>query len=161
MRSLLYLIAVLVSLFLLLLFGALAGGLVLAPAGTIPSVLGATTGAVVAICVWFKLVGYFVEQEDIHLSNVRPHAAPEAPPSVNVGPPLSARDVRRGNHLMACGIVTFFSALFSTPGIALLVGAAGIVSAVAGFVISLTAAEFPAEDGVVRRVKLLVARTRT
>jgi hypothetical protein len=160
-KSLLYLIAILVSLFLLLLFGALAGGLVLAPAGTVPAVLGATTGAVVAICAWFKLVGYFVELEDIHLSKVRPHAAPEAPPSVEIGPPLPARDVRRGNHMMACGIVTFLSALFSAPGIALLVGAAGIMSVIAGFVISLTAAEFPSEDGVVRRVKLLLAKART
>ena len=39
MKSLLYLTAILVSLFLLLLFGALAGGLVLAPAGIVPAVL--------------------------------------------------------------------------------------------------------------------------
>jgi hypothetical protein len=63
--------------------------------------------------------------------------------------------------MMACGIVTFLSALFSAPEVALLVGAAGIMSAVAGFVISLTAAEFPSEDGVVRRVKLLLAKART
>jgi hypothetical protein len=160
MKSLLYLIAILVSLILLLLFGALAGWLFLLPAGELPAVLGATAGAVVAICVWFKLVGYFVELEDMHLSGVRPQPAPEATRTAEVGPALSARDVRRGNHMMACGIVTFVSALFSAPGVALLVGTAGIASVVAGFVISLTAAELPSEEGVVRRVKLLLARPR-
>jgi hypothetical protein len=161
MRSLLYLTAVLVSLFLLPLFGALAGGIILSPAGTLPALFGAAAGAVVATCAWFRVVGYFVELEDDHLSRAGSHPAPETPPHVGVGPDLSAGDARRGNHMMACGIVTLISAMFSPPGFMLLVGAAGVVAAVAGFVISLAAAEFPSEEGMLRRVKLLVAKTRS
>lgn len=160
MKSLLYLAAILVSFFLLLLFGALAGGIVLSAAGSLAALFGATAGAVVGVCAWFKVVGYLVELEDIHLCGGRSPVLPEARRQADAGPMLSGGDVRRGNHLMASGVVTFVSALFSPPGIALLVGAAGIVSVVAGFVISLAAAEFPSEDGTMRRVKLLVARPR-
>ena len=161
MYSLLYLIAVLVSLFFLLLFGALAGGVLLSPAGTVGALLGVTAGAVVGICVWFKVVGYFVELEDAHLRDTGTAAAQEPPRPADGSPTLSARDVRRGNHIMVCGMVTFVSALFSAPGVSLLVGAAGVLIAVVGFIISLTAAELPSEEGTLRRVKLLVARTRT
>ena len=160
MYSLLYLFAVLVSLFFLLLFGAFAGGVVLSPAGTAGALLGATGGAVAGICVWFKVVGYFVDLEDAYLSDTGAAAAQEPPRPVVGGTALSARDVRRGNHIMVCGIVTFVSAFFGPPGVALLVGAAGVLSAVAGFVISLTAAELPSEEGTLRRVKLLLARPR-
>jgi hypothetical protein len=160
MKSLLYLAAILASFFILLLFGALAGGIILYPAGTAAALLGGTTGAVVGVCAWFKLVGYFVELEDSHLSSGRSLVTPEAHRAADAGPALSSRDMRRGNHLMVCGVVTFFSALLSSPGIALLVGTAGIVSVVAGFIISLTAAEFPSEEGILRRVKLMAARPR-
>jgi hypothetical protein len=159
-KSLLYLVAILASFFILLLCGTLAGGVILYPAGTAAALLGATAGAAVGVCVWFKLVGYFVELENIHLSSGRSPVTPEAERPADPGPALSSRDVRRGNHLMACGVVTFFSSLFSSPGMALLVGTAGIVSIVAGFIISLTAAEFPSEDGILRRVKLLATRAR-
>jgi hypothetical protein len=158
--SLLYLIAVLASLFFLLVFGSLAGGVLLSPAGPAGALLGATAGAVVGICVWFKVVGYFVDLEDAYLSDTRAAAAQEPPRPADVLPALPARDVRRGNHIMVCGIVTFVSALFSAPGVGLLVGAAGVSIAVAGFVISLTAAELPSEEGTLRRVKLLLARPR-
>lgn len=157
----LYLVAILASFFVLLLFGALAGGLILYPAGTGAALLGVTCGGAVGVCAWFKLVGHLVELEDAHLSGGRPPVTPEAHRPADAGPALSSRDMRRGNHLMACGVVTFISSLFSPPGVALLVGAAGVVSVVAGFVISLTAAEFPSEDGIVRRVKLLAGRGRT
>jgi hypothetical protein len=131
----------------------------LSPAGTLPALFGATAGAVVAICVWFKVVGYFVQLEDDYLSRAGSRPAPETASHVGVGPSLIS-DARRGNHMMACGIVTFLSALFSPPGIMLLVGAAGVLAVVVGFVISLAAAEFPAEEGMLRRVKLLVTKTR-
>lgn len=159
MKSLLYLIAILASFFLLLLFGALAGGLVLSPAGLMPALFGAVAGAVAGLCGWFKVVGYFVELENIQLSD-RPTAAPEDARPADGGLALSDRDVRSGNHLMACGAVAFISSLFSSPGIALVVGAAGVASVAAGFIISLTGVEFPSEEGIVRRVRLLVARGR-
>lgn len=160
MKSLLYLIAVVVSFFLLVLLGTLAGGLILSPAGIMPALLGATTGAAAGVCVWFKVVGYFVELEDIHLNSDKSTAAPELHQPADEGLPLSARDVRRANHMMGSGAVTFMSSLFGPPGVSLLVGAVGITFLVVGFIISLTGVEFPSEEGIVRRMRLLVGRTR-
>jgi hypothetical protein len=159
-KSLLYFVAVLASFFLLLVAGALAGGFMLFPMGVMPALFGAATGAVVGVCVWFKVVGYFVELEDLHLRRDTSLAAPESREFADDGLSLSDRDVRRANHMMGSGVVTFFSSLFGPPETALPVGAIGVVFVAAGFIISLTGVEFPSEEGILRRVKLLVARNR-
>ena len=160
MKSLLYLIAVLVSFFFLLLLGGLAGGFILWPAGIMPTLFGATTGGAAGVCVWFKVVGYFVELEGIHLRGDSSPAATELHRPADAGLPLSAWDVRRANHMMASGAVTFLSSVFGPPSTALPVGAAGIMLVAAGFIISLAGVEFPSEEGILRRVRLLVGRTR-
>ena len=148
MKSLIYLISILVSFFFLLFLGIISGGLICSFLGDIGTLGGASVGAILGICGWFKLVGVIVEQENIQLSKKKPHntASPHEP--LEAEHFLSAKDARFGNHMMIGGIITFLSSLIEFSNLNLILGLIGIGVMVMGFIISIAAYELPSEEGI-------------
>lgn len=183
MKSLIYLIVILVSFVFLPLFGVLAGGFICSCAGSLldsfinelsssrdsyhgsvgnlATFTGAVAGGVIGICWWFKLVAYLVDQENIALRRKQSFSPLGASAPPQDGPFLCGRDAIWGNHMMASGMVILVASLIYFSELTVLTGGIGVVSLVAGFIISLTAYEFPSEEGIWRRIKLLFAKVRT
>lgn len=160
MKSLLYLSFILVSFFSLLVFGTIWGAFAGSLLGETGTVGGAVAGGVVGICGWFKLVGVVIEHENISLSAKKRENTLQVSPPDELGLILSAGDAKRGNHLIAGGIVTFLSSLIAFSYLSLLIGGIGIAAMIAGFIISLAAYEFPSEEGILRKVRLLMDKAR-
>ncbi|MDQ4121222.1 MAG: hypothetical protein M3209_07235 [Acidobacteriota bacterium] len=160
MKSLMYLSSILISFFLLSVFGVVSGAFIGSFLGASAAVAIAVTGGVVGICGWFKLVGFVVEMENSDLLRRKTDSSVQLSAPVETGLFLSARDARRGNHLMAGGIITFLSSLIAFSTFSLLIGGIGLGAMIAGFIISLAAYEFPSEEGVLRKVKLLLDKAR-
>ena len=158
MKSLIYLVNILVSFFFLLIVGIVSGGAVFSLFGEAGILGGDTAGAIAGICGWFKLVGFIVEKENVGLIEKKPEKIAQTSPLPQTGVFLSARDARMGNHLMIGGIITFLSSLMNFSNLNLILGIGGVGVMVFGFVVSVAAYEFPAEEGVVRRAKLLIGK---
>ena len=62
--------------------------------------------------------------------------------------------------MMIGGIITFLSSLITFSNLNLVIGVIGVGVMVVGFIISIAAYEFPAEEGSWRRVKLLLSKLR-
>ena|GEM_PF-5017158 len=161
MKSLMYLNIILISFFLLLVFGIVSGAFIGSFFGASATVGIAVTGGVVGICGWFNLVGFIVEHENTNLSGKKPDNSAQISAPDEPGLFLSAGDAKRGNHLIAGGMITFLSSLIAFSNLSLVIGGIGIGATVAGFIISLAAYEFPSEKGIRRKVKLLLDKART
>lgn len=155
-----YLNAILISFFLLLVFGIVSGAFIGSFLGGSAAAGAAITGGVIGICAWFKLVGVIVEHENVDLSRKKPDNSALISQPDEPGLFLSARDARVGNHLIAGGLITFLSSLIAFSNLSLLIGGAGIGAMITGFIISLAAYEFPSEEGVLRKAKLLLDKAR-
>jgi hypothetical protein len=160
MKSFMYLAVILASFFFLSFLGAVSGGFLCSFFGGMATLGGATSGAVIGICWWFKLVGLLVEREDISLIGRKlVNTAERVSETERFAPFLCAKDARFGNHLMAGGIIIFASSLTGFSNLNLILGLLGVIVVVLGFIISIAAYEFPAEENSWRRIKLLMGKT--
>ena len=161
MKSLLYLINIVVSFFFLLFLGIISGGFIFSFLGGMATLGGATAGAVIGICGWFKFVGFIIEKEEIELSKKETGNITQLSVSIEGGIFVSEKDARFGNHLMIGGVITFLSSLIDFSTLNLVLGLIGVGVMVIGFIISIAAYEFPSDVGILRRVKLLRGKHRT